>query len=179
MRIFTQTILASLAVMALSIPASALPDGFTNGPVFEDFGPNAALPDMVPVPEGAAFKVVYDTTGKAKDGETARSTMTLARFINMHVRAGVALENIDLALVVHGSAIHDFVAPQADAPLTPHLDTVKALLDSGAVRIIICGQSAASQQVSVDSFYPGVEVYLSAMTAHALLQQDGYTTNPF
>jgi len=26
---------------------------------------------------------------------------------------------------------------------------------------------------------PGVEMTLSAMTAHALLQQDGYTMNPF
>ena len=26
---------------------------------------------------------------------------------------------------------------------------------------------------------PGVEMSLSAMTAHALLQQDGYTLNPF
>ena len=47
------------------------------------------------------------------------------------------------------------------------------------VRIIICGQSAAANGVRADELIEGVEVELSAMTAHALLQQAGYTVNPF
>ena len=43
----------------------------------------------------------------------------------------------------------------------------------------MCGQSAAGQGVKKTDLLPGVELALSAMTAHALLQQQGYTLNPF
>jgi hypothetical protein len=33
--------------------------------------------------------------------------------------------------------------------------------------------------VKTEDLLPGVEMALSAMTAHALLQQQGYTFNPF
>ena len=55
---------------------------------------------------------------------------------------------------------------------------VEQLLDYG-VRFIVCGQSAAAQGIAQDDMIPGVEMALSAMTAHALLQQRGYTVNPF
>ena len=60
----------------------------------------------------------------------------------------------------------------------PNVALIDALREKG-VRIIICGQSAAAYGVKKDDFYTGVELALSAMTAHALLQQDGYTVNPF
>jgi intracellular sulfur oxidation DsrE/DsrF family protein len=47
------------------------------------------------------------------------------------------------------------------------------------VRFILCGQSAAANGVKKADLIEGVELHLSAMTAHALLQQDGYTVNPF
>jgi len=52
------------------------------------------------------------------------------------------------------------------------------LTDKG-VRVILCGQTAAYYDISNDDLLPGVEMALSAMTAHALLQQEGYTLNPF
>ena len=54
---------------------------------------------------------------------------------------------------------------------------VTQLLDYG-VRFIVCGQSAAARRGQGD-LIPGVEIALSAMTAHAQLQQAGYTVNPF
>jgi intracellular sulfur oxidation DsrE/DsrF family protein len=47
------------------------------------------------------------------------------------------------------------------------------------VRIIVCGQKAAYYNVTSDDLLPGVKMALPAMTAHALLQQQGYTLNPF
>lgn len=47
------------------------------------------------------------------------------------------------------------------------------------MRVILCGQSAAASGIERVDLLPGVEMALSAMTAHALLQQDGYTLNPF
>jgi intracellular sulfur oxidation DsrE/DsrF family protein len=52
------------------------------------------------------------------------------------------------------------------------------MLDHG-VRFIVCGQSASVYNVAKDDLVPGVEMNLSAMTAHAQLQQQGYTVNPF
>ena len=60
----------------------------------------------------------------------------------------------------------------------PNAALVDALIKAG-VRIIVCGQSAAGQGVKKTDLLPGVELALSAMTAHALLQQQGYTLNPF
>jgi len=47
------------------------------------------------------------------------------------------------------------------------------------VRFIVCGQSAAANGVTQEQLIPGTEMALSAMTAFALLQQRGYTVNPF
>ncbi|HCE21170.1 MAG TPA: hypothetical protein DF282_01490, partial [Hyphomonas sp.] len=47
------------------------------------------------------------------------------------------------------------------------------------VRIILCGQTAAYRDIEKSDLLPGVEIALSAMTAHAKLQQDGYSLNPF
>jgi intracellular sulfur oxidation DsrE/DsrF family protein len=55
---------------------------------------------------------------------------------------------------------------------------VEALISAG-VRVIVCGQSAAYLEVKKEDMIDGVEVALSAMTAHALLAREGYTTNPF
>jgi len=55
---------------------------------------------------------------------------------------------------------------------------IKALLKKN-VRIILCGQTASYYEIDNEDLLPGVEMALSAMTAHALLQQEGYTLNGF
>jgi intracellular sulfur oxidation DsrE/DsrF family protein len=46
------------------------------------------------------------------------------------------------------------------------------------VRVILCGQSAAARGIEMSDLVEGTEIELSAMTAHAVLQQNGYTLNP-
>ena len=91
----------------------------------------------------------------------------------MHARAGVDPNRIELAVVVHGTAVHDV---SGESPASA--DLVATLVKLG-VRIIVCGQSAAYYDVETGDLLPGVEMALSAMTAHALLQQEGFTINPF
>jgi len=57
-------------------------------------------------------------------------------------------------------------------------DLIKTLIAYG-VEIYVCGQSAAYYSVDNEDLLPDVKMALSAMTAHALLQQKGYTLNPF
>jgi intracellular sulfur oxidation DsrE/DsrF family protein len=153
--------------------ASADFSAFTTGPVIEDYGPVADIDATLPIPEDARFRHIYDVSTRAEDGELNRSLVTAARFINMHARAGVGPDRIELAVVVHGGATFD-----VSAGAGVNADLVATLIDHG-VRIIVCGQSAAYHDVKAEDLLPGVEMALSAMTAHALLQQDGYTLNPF
>ena len=57
-------------------------------------------------------------------------------------------------------------------------ELVKVLVDHG-VRIYVCGQTAAYYDVAQKDLLPGVELALSAMTMHAVPQQQGFTLNPF
>lgn len=146
---------------------------FTTGPVIEDYGPVANIDITWPVPQDAVFRHSFDAAKRADDGELNRTLVSAARFINMHARAGVDADRIKVAVIVHGEALRDITSGTTSSG-----GLVAALIDHG-VRIIVCGQSAAYYGVTTDSLLPGVEMALSAMTAHALLQQQGYTLNPF
>lgn len=159
------------------------PSPFKTGPVFEAFGQSAKIASAAPIPEGTVFKVSFDVADAADPGEMNRSINSLARFINMHAAAGVPMENINVALVVHGSASNELMSDAAfgakfDGAKNGNKALLQALMDKG-VPVILCGQSAAYHKIDPDDLLPGVEMALSAMTAHALLQQDGYTVNPF
>jgi len=171
-------------VFLLTCGASAdEPSPFKTGPVFETFGQNAKIATAAPIPQGTVFKVSFDVADAAKPGELNSSFNSLARFINMHAAAGVPLENINVALVVHGSATNELMTDAAfaakyEGAKNGNAALLKALMDKG-VPVILCGQSAVHHKIDKDDLIPGVEMALSAMTAHALLQQDGYTLNPF
>ncbi len=146
---------------------------FTTGPVIEDYGPVADVKTTLPIPEDAAFRHSFDVSTPAEDGKLNRTLESAARFINMHARAGVDTDRIEVAVVVHGKAVFDVTRET-----TGNADLVSALVDKG-VSIIVCGQSAVYYDVKTGDLLPGVEMSISAMTAHALLQQQGYTLNPF
>jgi len=135
------------------------------------------------VPADTEFAIAFDVAKPAEDGARNRGFESAARFINMHVAAGVPEENIQIAVVVHGKAAMDLLSDEAwaakgkeGANLSGAM--IRAMLDKG-VRFILCGQSGAAYGIKADELIPGVETALSAMTAHALLQQSGYTVNPF
>jgi intracellular sulfur oxidation DsrE/DsrF family protein len=160
-------------LMILPCLAQADLSAFTTGPVIEDYGPVADVDITVPVPKDAVLRHSFDIAKRAEDGELNRTLVSAARFINMHARAGVGVDHIKVAIVVHGTAVHDV---SREAPASARL--VAALIDHG-VRIFVCGQSAVYYDVTTDDLLPGVEMALSAMTVHAMLQQQGYSLNPF
>ncbi|WP_232368334.1 DsrE family protein [Alteromonas sp. MB-3u-76] len=154
---------------------------FRDGTVIKGFGKSAPVPSHF-LPENSEFNITFDVASTSGEGVVNRKFDSLARFINMHAAAGVKKENIHLALVVHGSAVFDLLndvsyQEKFDTP-NPNEPLLKALLENN-VRVILCGQSAASKAVKSGQLVEGVEIQLSAMTAHALLQQEGYTVNPF
>lgn len=177
------TVMSAAAVL-LASAASAQDGGvFETGPVFEDFGPHAAVDGIDSIAPDTEFSHSFDVAKAAEGGERNRGFESGARFINMHVANGVPEENIRVAVVVHGPAVLDLLTAEGWAAHDKEGNNgsaamVWAMLDHG-VRFIVCGQSAAAQGVSVDQLIEGVEMDLSAMTAHARLQQKGYSVNPF
>ncbi|MDG1122531.1 MAG: DsrE family protein [Glaciecola sp.] len=176
------SILCTCMMFMLSASTNAQTVEFKDGPVIMGFGKNAPVSTHT-VPNDTVFKVAFDvgSTSDNKD-EVNRKFNSLARFINMHVAAGVKKENIQLALVVHGKATLDLLDhthyKQKFAYDNPNKPLLLALMANN-VRVILCGQSAVAYNVEASQIVAGAEVELSAMTAHALLQQQGYTINPF
>jgi intracellular sulfur oxidation DsrE/DsrF family protein len=168
-------------VSAMSTPALAQISAFKTGPLIEGFGKNAEVKTYT-VSKDAKFKVAFDVAGGAEAGDINRKFDSLARFLNMHVAAGVNKDNIELALVVHGKAVFDLMNNEnyqkRNSLDNPNAPLLQALMNN-KVRVIVCGQSAAAYGVDISQLVKGSEVELSAMTAHALLQQAGYTVNPF
>lgn len=180
MRTLLAIALAALAASPLSAPLSAQAsmEAFTTGPVFEDFGPHAPVPGAEPIASLERFAIAFDVAAKADEGTRNRGFESAGRFMNMHVAAGVPEDRIALAVVVHGRAALDLVAGGTGGKGNASQPMIEAMLAKG-IRVILCGQSAAAQGIAKADLIEGVELHLSAMTAHALLQQDGYTVNPF
>ena len=162
-----------LILAACTSIAWAEESAFTKGPVFTDYGPVADINTTMEIAPGTVFKHSFDVSSPAPDGEPNSTLVSAARFINMQARAGVSMDNIQIAVIVHGKAVKDVADEESTSA-----DLIAALTDHG-VRIIVCGQSATYYDVATDDLLPGVEMALSAMTAHAVLQQQGYTLNPF
>jgi intracellular sulfur oxidation DsrE/DsrF family protein len=172
----------SMLLIILSSTVIAAPMGFSKGPVFGDYGSNIIIAGGIETPESQEFKVVFDISEHDEKGQVSRKLDTVARFINMHVRAGVPLKNLDLAIVVHGKAGFDLMSNAAHQvkfdKANPNEELLNSLLDAD-VKVFVCGQSSSFLGVAKKDLNPRVKMSLSAMTANALLQQQGYTLNPF
>ncbi|MCL1067185.1 DsrE family protein [Shewanella olleyana] len=178
-----------LALQVMAIPAHAGMEAFKDGSAIKGYGQIAKIESQLSIPKDMVFKVAFDMSKAAKPGEVNRNLNTLARFINMHLAVGVKAENIQLAMVVHGASVADLAKDsfyQGQLPkelankqlVNANKDLVEQLVNYG-VKIYICGQSAAYYGLDNASLLPGVEMALSAMTAHAVLAQQGYSLNPF
>ncbi|WP_448211052.1 DsrE family protein [Colwellia sp. MEBiC06753] len=173
---------ATLALACLMLIPNSFGAEFKEGPVITGFGSHTAVVQTTPISSDTQLKVIFDVSKQTGEGEVNRQFNSLARFINMHVANGLKLENIHLALVVHGKAGFDILSDDAyqqqfsmKNPNTPLL----AQLMQANTQVYICGQSAAYYKIKNEDLAKGVNVSLSAMTANALLQQQGYTINPF
>ena len=172
-----------IALLVPALMAAATPQAFQPGPVFPTYGQIAPVDSDMPLPPDTVLKVAFDVSDQAKPGEVNRALDSAARFINMNVAAGLKEANIHVAIVVHGKAGIDLLQQAAYAARTDGATNANAaLVDqlvAHGVRIYLCGQSAAGMGLARKDLLPGVKMALSAMTAFALLQNQGYHVNPF
>jgi intracellular sulfur oxidation DsrE/DsrF family protein len=171
---------AFLIAALLATPVlAAEPQG---GPVFAGFGKHTPVEHDVAIPKGMVLRHVYDVQ-PATPGKRNPGFETAARFINSHVANGMAERDVAVAVVVHGSAIAELTKPEVYAARNNGAANaseamVREMLAKG-VRFIVCGQAANAMGVKKADLLPGVELAISASSAHAILQAQGYTLNPF
>lgn len=155
----------------------------STGPLIEAYGPTYSIDDRdVLLRDGFSYRAVFDLA--AYPGEVTAVNVRLesvARFLNMHARNGVSVENMDLAIVVHGAAVKNLLDNDAYEARykvdNPNLELLTLLLDAG-VKVYVCGQSISFGGVEKSELADGVQVALSAMTMLTVLQSDGYALLP-
>lgn len=173
--------LSALSIACLALPLLAAEP--TTGPIIDGYGAAFPVEDRdVPLIEGHVYRVVYEITAyEGSPGSVNRELDTVARFLNMHGKNGVPVENLRLAVVIHGGALinvlNDASYEQRFELQNPNLDLVHKLMAAG-VQFYACGQSMGLRGFAKSELESGVMMALSAMTMVHQLQADGYTLQP-
>jgi intracellular sulfur oxidation DsrE/DsrF family protein len=172
-----------LPFLVLFISVTANADEPTLGPAIEGYGPTYPIGDRdVVLEDGATYRAVFDVVTYSNELESLNSRLvSVARFLNMHVRNGTPIGNMDLAVVLHGAAVKNVLSHDAYRAryetANPNLELVGRLHDVG-VRFYVCGQSMAFGGIEKRELASQAEVALSAMTMLTVLQNDGYALLP-
>ena len=132
--------------------------------------------------KGFHYKAVFDVAGYTGDFSSLNAELeSVARFLNMHALNGVAMENMTIAVVLHGNALLNALSDDAYRQRhqvdNPNLDLMNRLHDAGVV-FFACGQSMGFREVRKDELASPVKIALSAMTMLISLQADGYALLP-
>ena len=177
-----QARLSLLLVLSL-LPAALLADEPMLGPAIEAYGPTYPINERdVPLEEGVVYRAVFDAATYSDDLSSLNSRLvSVARFLNMHARNGVPVEDMDLAVVLHGAALKTVLNNDAYTARyevdNPNLELVMKLHAAG-VSFYVCGQSMAFGGVAKSELASPAKVALSAMTMLTVLQNEGYALLP-
>jgi len=175
-----------LVAVALSIATTQAQQqpASQSGPLIQSGGEVYATPHIdFQTPLDMTYKVVFDLASRETSATSINDGLnTIARFLNMHAKAGIPASQMQLAVVVHGGAARDLLRnaeyKQRTKEDNPNIAMVEELSKAG-VRIIVCGQTAAASGFTKEMFVEPVEMALSAMTAFAVLQEQDYRLNPY
>ena len=126
----------------------------------------------------AELKVIFDVSQSSEDRTVINKHIeTAARFLNMHANVGMKLEQLKVAMTIHGGAWQDILNDESYMKLygvpNPNSKLIKALNEAG-VDIIVCGQTAAYREIGKEEIIPEVKLALSAATALLQYQNNGY-----
>lgn len=169
-----------ISFFCFALTAHGQPGQRVIGPVIQDYGPTFSVenPDFKTDPD-KIYRVVFDIHDSPEDATTVNPMInTLARFLNMHVQAGVPLANLQVAGVIHNRASKDAMNNEAYREKfgvdNPNIPLMEALQAAGA-EIYMCGQSISARKLDPKRLADPVQTALSAMTVFLSLQSEGYT----
>ncbi len=150
-----------------------------SGNVIPEFGKTYEIsnPDFK-TNTGLVFKAIFDVA-KAPEDPSKRNPYieTIARFLNMHERAGVPVKNLHIRMAMHGQASYGLLKNEAYKIKfgvdNPNIKLLKAI-DKAGVEIILCGQTAGARNITKERRLPLTQIALSAMTILIQSQEEGY-----
>ncbi|MDR9457345.1 MAG: DsrE family protein [Salegentibacter sp.] len=163
-------------------------------PIVKGFGGVYEIEDAVEIPENKKTKILVDLIkAETNRGNPAAEPdfskpiwglINTARLLNLHGVGGVSKENLEVIVVVHGTAVmslfedksyQEFFETKYDNPNLPILD---ALHEAG-VRVVVCGQSLLARDIKKDQLFEHTEIALSALTTISKRVQEGYVVYNF
>ena len=151
----------------------------SEGKIIKEFGLAFEVqnPD-IETDTSAELKVIFDVAQSSEDRAIINKHIeTAARFLNMHANVGMKLEQLKVAMTIHGGAWQDILNDESYRELfgipNPNSKLIKALNEAG-VDIIVCGQTAAYRELEKEDMIPEVKLALSAATALLQYQNNGY-----
>jgi len=149
------------------------------GPVIEEFGPVYSIPeaDLTLSPD-KNYKILFDIySDPGGKGKINPLLSTVARFLNMHGQTGLAADQMQVVVILHGVGVRNVLNPEVyqkeHGRANPNSDLLDALHDAG-VELYVCGQSLRSKGFGPEDLAEPVKLSLSAMTALVHFQEEGY-----
>lgn len=185
-----------LAILALvfSINFATAQKGEALNPIVKGFGGVYEIENAVEIPENDKTKLLIDlkqavTDRMNPDAEPDFSKpiwglINTARLLNLHGVGGVSKENLEVIVVVHGTAVMSLFSDKTYQESfetefeNPNLPILDALHEAGA-RVIVCGQSLLARDIKPEQLFEHTEIALSALTTISKRVQEGYVIYNF
>jgi intracellular sulfur oxidation DsrE/DsrF family protein len=141
--------------------------------------PNAA----VPPDKKRVYRAVYDATRAAKDPKMLVPALNMAGSeLNAFGVAGVPLANAKFVIVFHGAAINGIFDDEHYTAkfgvANPNLKVLSEMKKAG-VKIFVCGQNLAAENIDPKTISPDVTVASDALIVLMAYQNDGYALMSF
>ncbi len=135
----------------------------------------------MPATNGIHRLVIDATSDETNAMGINRHLESAARALNLYALAGVANDNVKVAVVIHGKATTVALSGDVFRRKFGRSNRDAALIDdlkNAGVEIFVCGQALTQQGFQLGDVHNNVTVSLSAMTALADLQARGYALIP-
>lgn len=125
-------------------------------------------------------KIAFDMSESTPDSARNKANsgiLEIMRILNLHIAAGVKKEDIEAIVVFHGPAAPSFLNNEMYNKRfnmnNPNQELIKNLNDNG-VKVVICGQTLALRDLTLDAFPAGIMKSYSAVTTISDLQQRNF-----
>jgi intracellular sulfur oxidation DsrE/DsrF family protein len=155
-----------------------------SGPIVMRGGKHYPVPNpTVVTPTDQTYKIAWDMKVASAKPDSMNAALDVpARFLNQSAALGIPRANVQAAIVVHGTAGEELLSNAEYRARkgvdNPNIALLEELSKAG-VQIILCGQTMGSRKIARDQLLPFVKISPSAVWAHAVLQRQGFTINPF
>jgi predicted peroxiredoxin len=127
------------------------------------------------------YKLLFNMTIWSRDSLSLRrineGLAEIGRIINLHVASGVPRENLDLAIVIHGSALNVYLKNEVYRNKfktdNPNLDLLRQFIKLN-VKLMACGQAELFTNIPAEDLITEVRTAFSANVVLSTYQLKGY-----